>query len=299
MRKFGGKSTLRCCSLPMRCCLSIRNLSGRRVGARVGIGEKPSTLEKIMMDGIYSPLISRRDMLPQAGMGFGLLGLAGTLHAAGKFGLTSGESAVRTHFPAHAKRVIFLFMNGGPSHVDTFDPKPALKKYEGQKPTQKVFLPVKGGFAPSPFRFEPHGQSGVVLSELFPYLSQCADDLCVIRSMHTDIPNHEPGLLLMHSGVQQPVRPSLGSWVSYGLGNENENLPSFVVLAPRHPVVGPQLLSSSFLPGSYQGMAVDTNDMRIDKLVSNLHHPKLDRNQQRQQLDLLNALNRLHLEARP
>jgi hypothetical protein len=102
----------------------------------------------------------------------------------------------------------------------------------------------------------------------------------------------------MHSGVQQPVRPSLGSWISYGLGNENENLPSFVVLAPRHPVVGPQLWSSSFLPGSYQGMAVDTNDMRIDKLVANLHHPKLDRQEQRQQLDLLGALNRLHLEAR-
>jgi hypothetical protein len=235
-------------------------------------------------------------MLRQAGMGFGLLGLAGTLHAAGKFGL--GESAPRTHFPARAKRVIFLFMNGGPSHVDTFDPKPALKKYEGQKPGEKLFLPAKGGYAPSPFSFKPHGQSGVVLSELFPNLSRCVDDLCVIRSMHTDIPNHEPGLLIMHSGVQQPVRPSLGSWISYGLGNENENLPSFVVLAPRHPVVGPQLWSSSFLPGSYQGMAVDTNDMRINKLVANLHHPKLDRDQQRQQLNLLNALNRLHLEAR-
>jgi uncharacterized protein DUF1501 len=251
-----------------------------------------------MMDGIYSPLISRRDMLRQAGMGFGLLGLAGTLQAAGKFGLASNESASRTHFPARAKRVIFLFMNGGPSHVDTFDPKPALKKYEGQKPSEKRFLPVKGGYVPSPFRFRPHGKSGVVLSELFPYLAQCADDLCVVRSMHTDIPNHEPGLLLMHSGVQQPVRPSLGSWVSYGLGNENENLPSFVVLAPRHPVVGPQLWSSSFLPGSYQGMAVDTNDMRLDKLVANLHHPSLDRKEQRRQLDLLDALNRIHLEQR-
>jgi len=230
-----------------------------------------------MMKRSCSERFSRREMLRRAGMGFGLLGLAETLHAAGKFGV--GEKALRTHFPAHAKRVIFLFMNGGPSHVDTFDPKPALKKYEGQKPSQKVFLPVKGGYAPSPFRFEPHGQSGVVLSELFPRLSQCVDDLCIVRSMHTDIPNHEPGLLVMHSGVQQPVRPSLGSWISYGLGNENENLPSFVVLAPRHPVVGPQLWSSSFLPGTYQGMAVDTNDMRIE-------------------LDLLNALNRLHLEAR-
>jgi hypothetical protein len=194
--------------------------------------------------------------------------------------------------------VIFLFMNGGPSHVDTFDPKPALEKYSGQKPTGNLFRAAQAGFAPSPFCFQPHGQSGVVLSELFPRLSECADNLCVVRSMHTDIPNHEPGLLIMHSGVQQPVRPSMGSWISYGLGNENENLPSFVVLAPRHPVVGPQLWSSSFLPGAYQGMAVDTNDMRVDKLVPNLRYPSLDRGQQKQQLELLNALNRVHLEAR-
>jgi hypothetical protein len=215
-----------------------------------------------------------------------MLGLAGTLHAA------------RTHFPARAKRAIFLFMNGGPSHVDTFDPKPALERYAGQKPTGKLFIPAKSGFAPSPFRFQPHGKSGVVMSELFPYLAGCADDLCVVRSMYTDVPNHEPGLLMMHSGVQQPTRPSLGSWLSYGLGNENENLPSFVVLAPRRPVVGPQLWSSSFLPGAHQGMFVDTNDMRVEKLVANLRHPKLDHQGQKRQLDLLESLNRLHLESR-
>ena len=98
--------------------------------------------------------------------------------------------------------------------------------------------------------------------------------------MHTDVPNHEPGLLIMHSGVQQPTRPSMGSWVSYGLGSENANLPSFVVLTPRHPVVGPQLWSSSFLPGAYQGMAVDTNDLRVDRLVANLRHPTLGRDAQ-------------------
>jgi hypothetical protein len=255
-----------------------------------------------MTDRGHTPTISRRDMLRRAGMGFGLLGLAGTLHAAGRFGLASAAgdgAAARAHFPARAKRVIFLFMNGGPSHVDTFDPKPALLKYAGQKPTGNLFRAAQAGFVPSPFRFQAHGQSGVVLSELFPDLAECADSLCVVRSMHTDIPNHEPGLLVMHSGVQQPVRPSMGSWISYGLGNENENLPSFVVLAPRRPVVGPQLWSSSFLPGAYQGMAVDTNDMRVDKLVANLRHPSLDRTQQSQQLELLNALNRLHLEARP
>jgi hypothetical protein len=241
-----------------------------------------------------TPLFSRRDLLCRTGMGFGLLSLAGTMHAAERL-----AASPRTHFAPRAKRVIFLFMNGGPSHVDTFDPKPALQKHAGEKPTEKLFRAAQAGYAPSPFQFRAHGRSGVVLSELFPHLAQCADDLCIVRSMHTDVPNHEPGLLLMHSGVQQPVRPSLGSWLSYGLGNESENLPSFVVLTPRRPVVGPQLWSSSFLPGAHQGMAVDTKDMRIDKLVANLRHPSLDRAQQKPQLDLLQALNGLHLESRP
>src|SRR5205809_3466032 len=243
---------------------------------------------------------TRRDILRRMAGGFGAVGLAGLL---GRGALASASASPITasvrHLAPRAKRVIFLFMNGGPSHVDTFDPKPALEKYSGQKPTGNLFRAAQAGFAPSPFHFQQHGQSGVVLSELFPRLSQCADDLCVVRSMHTDVPNHEPGLLVMHSGVQQPVRPSLGSWISYGLGNENENLPSFVVLAPRRPVVGPQLWSSSFLPGSYQGMAVNTSDLRPERLVANLQHPSLDRTQQRQQLDLLEALNRLHLEQRP
>jgi hypothetical protein len=247
-----------------------------------------------MMQVNGTPLFSRRDLLRRAGMGFGLLGLAGTLQAAGQSALSPS-----THFAPRAKRVIFLFMNGGPSHVDTFDPKPALQKHSGEKPPGKLFRVAKAGYAPSPFQFQAHGKSGVVLSELFPRLAQCADDLCVIRSMHTDVPNHEPGLLIMHSGVQQPTRPSLGSWLSYGLGSESENLPSFVVLTPRRPVVGPQLWSSSFLPGAHQGMAVDTKDMRIETLVANLRHPTLNHEQQKPQLDLLQALNGLHLESRP
>jgi uncharacterized protein (DUF1501 family) len=117
--------------------------------------------------------------------------------------------------------------------------------------------------------------------------------------MATDVPNHEPGLLLMHAGNQQPDRPSMGAWVSYGLGPENQNLPSFVVLAPRRPVVGPHLWSSSFLPGAHQGMAVDTNDLRVERLVANLRHPTLSRPEQKKQLDLLQALNRLHQQQRP
>ena len=235
-------------------------------------------------------MFTRREMLKRAGAGFGMLGLAGSLQAAG--------SLPRLHVPAKAKRVIFLFMNGGPSHVDTFDPKPALKKYEGQVPSGTLYRTAKGGYVPSPFEFKPQGKSGVTMSELFPHLSRCADDLCVVRSMYTDIPNHEPGLLIMNSGHLQPTRPSMGSWISYGLGSLNQNLPSFVVLAPRRPVVGPQLWSSSFLPGAHQGMAVDTSDMRVDKLVANLNNPSLNRAGQQQQLDLVNELNNLHLEKR-
>ncbi len=197
---------------------------------------------------------------------------------------------------AARKRVIFLMMNGAPSHVDTFDPKPALEKFAGTQPEGKS---SKGsGFMPSPFTFRPHGESGVVLSELFPHLAQCADDLCVLRSMHTDVPNHEPGLLLMQSGNQQPIRPCLGSWASYGLGTENQNLPAFVAISPGPPVVGPQLWSNSFLPGEHQGVAVDTNDMTIDKLVPNLSHPRLSHPEQRRQLDLLQQLNLAHREQR-
>jgi hypothetical protein len=229
-------------------------------------------------------------MLHRAGMGFGALGLAGLLQPR--------AAAGTLHFAPKAKRVIVLFMNGGPSHVDTFDPKPALAKHEGKKPTASKGQNVKAGFVPSPFAFKAHGKSGVVMSELFPHLARCADDVCVVRSMHTDVPNHEPGLILMHSGTLQPTRPSLGSWVSYGLGTENENLPGFVVLAPRRPVVGPHLWSSSFLPGAHQGMAVNTQDTAVEKLVANLHHPSLTRWEQEEQLELVAKLNRMHAERR-
>jgi hypothetical protein len=203
-----------------------------------------------------------------------MLGLASVLgHAQ-----ASPAGASVLHHAARAKRVIFLFMNGGPSHVDTFDPKPMLAKHADEVPASMEDRKINAGYMPSPFRFQQHGQSGVVMSELLPNLAKCADDLCVIRSMHTNVPNHEPGLLLMNSGHQQPIRPSLGSWVSYGLGTENENLPGFVVLCPGLPVVGPQLWNSAFLPGEFQGTAVNTNDMQVDKLLANLRHPTLSRN---------------------
>ncbi len=233
--------------------------------------------------------IDRRRMLQRAGAGFGMLPLVSLLpHQA------QAAALPQPHFQPRAKRVIFLFMNGAPSHVDTFDPKPKLAEVAGQQPTDK---PTKGsGYMPSPFRFAPRGESGVVMSELFPQLANYADDLCVIRSMHTDTPNHEPGLLLMHSGSQQPTRPCLGSWASYGLGTENENLPAFVALCPGMPVVGPQLWSSAFLPGNHQALSVNTTDMRLESLVAHLKHPSFSRRDQREQLDLIQQLNQLQVQ---
>ena len=246
--------------------------------------------------------ITRRSMLSRIGGGFGAVGMIGALDAAGhlaRAGVSVGRDGGGLHAAARAKRVIFLFMNGGPSHVDTFDPKPSLQRHAGEPVPEKTERKQKtSGLMPSPFRFAPHGQSGVVISELFPQLSRLADDLCIVRSMHTDVPNHEPGLLLMHSGHQQPTRPCLGAWASYGLGTENENLPAFVALSPGQPVVGPQLWSNAFLPGEHQAVAVDTNETAVDKLVAHLRHPTLSRPQQRRQLTLLQQFNALHRQQR-
>ncbi|HBV62757.1 MAG TPA: DUF1501 domain-containing protein [Rhodopirellula sp.] len=245
---------------------------------------------------------SRRDLLSRAATGFGTIGLCGALQSASGSNTQSDNKSVPrvVHHPARAKRVIFLFMNGGPSHVDTFDPKPMLAKHEGESPSEDIAGKNRAaGYMPSPFKFTAHGDSGVVMSDLLPYLSKHADDLCVIRSMHTDVPNHEPGLLLMQSGHQQPTRPSMGSWLSYGLGTENENLPAFVALCPGLPVVGPQLWSSAFLPGQHQGIEVNTNHTEVENLISNIRHPNLSSAAQRKQLGLVQALNAHHMDSRP
>src|SRR6185503_17200182 len=241
-------------------------------------------------------MLTRRELLSRTGMGFGALGLAGLL-ADG----TRAEAAVAAgklpHLAPKAKRIVLLFMNGGPSHVDTFDPKPALAKHEGEQPAGDLFKKSKGsGYMPSPFSFAPQGRSGIVLSETLPRLAGVIDDCCVIRSMHTDVPNHEPALLQMHTGNLQPIRPSLGSWTLYGLGTANENLPGYIVLRPSPKiVVGPALWSNSFLPTECQATTVLTTDMNVEKLVANIRNPHLARGEQ---LDLLEALNRRHLAQR-
>jgi hypothetical protein len=259
------------------------------------------------------PSLTRRDLFSRIGGGFGTLGLAGVLADAGmlvpvmaappaKTQNTEGEAlnhplASRPpHFPARAKRVIFLFMNGGPSHVDTFDPKPALVRYQGQLPPAKVMTgrPKTGRVMPSPFSARPHGQSGIEVSELFPHVASCIDEICVLRSMYTDNPNHEPSLLMMNSGNMQPIRPSLGSWLTFGLGTENQNLPGFVVLCPGKPVVGPQLWSNSFLPGIYQGTHIRNQTIDPDRIIRDITNRRLSTPEQRAQIDLLQSLNQEH-----
>jgi hypothetical protein len=204
------------------------------------------------------------------------------------------------HVAAKAKRVIFLFLNGGPSHIDTFDPKPALKQYEGKQPEGELYKKSKGnGFMPSPLEFKKCGQSGIEVSETLPNIGRIIDDCCVIRSMKTDVPNHEPALLQMNTGNIQPIRPSMGSWVLYGLGTENENLPGYVVLRPSPKiVVGPALWSNSFLPAEFQATSIITADMQVNKLVANIKNPELTFDQQREQLDVLQKLNRRHADRR-
>jgi hypothetical protein len=251
------------------------------------------------------------------GGGFGALGLAGVLaqempvivrsaRAAGAVPLrpASGNplAPLPTHFPARATRVIFLFMNGGPSHVDTFDPKPMLGKHDGGLAPASLTMKTgrKNGakLMASPFAFRKAGQSGIEVSELYPEVAGCIDDICVIRSMHTDIPNHEPALLMMNSGQIQPTRPSMGSWLTYGLGTENQNLPGYVVLCPGKPVVGPQLWSNSFLPGIYQGTHINNSSVDPRTIIRNVNNTHLTREEQRRQLDLLRKMNESHADER-
>lgn len=260
-----------------------------------------------MRDELHAAL-SRRHWLSRMGTGFGTLGLASVLAESGLLGQSAAQAAAATnplaprspHFARRAKRVIFLFMNGGPSHVDTFDPKPALEKYAGQQPEEltKNYQRKVGKLFPSPFKFQKHGENGVDVSELYPRLASVIDDICVIRSMHTDIPNHEPGLLMMNSGNTQPTRPSLGSWLTYGLGTENQNLPGYVVLCPGKPVVGPQLWGNSFLPGIFQGCHINNSKLDPKTVIAHVHNPYLPPGAQRQQLDLIQELNRAHLAER-
>jgi hypothetical protein len=256
-----------------------------------------------------TPHLTRRALLCRSGMGLASLGLAGLLADEGLLAAGPIDSARATnplaprvpHFPAKAKRVIHLFMNGGPSHVDTFDPKPLLEKYAGKAlPRENLRTERKTGAAfPSPFKFSKHGQSGLEISDLFPHTAKHADDLCVIRSMQADVPNHEPSLMLMNCGDARLVRPSFGSWVTYGLGSDNQNLPGFIAMCPGgYPIQETQNWQSAFLPGVYQGTYINTRNTDLEKLIENIRGKHVSPTDQRHQLDLLKRLNERHEAAR-
>ncbi|MEO0448073.1 MAG: DUF1501 domain-containing protein [Verrucomicrobiota bacterium] len=246
--------------------------------------------------------VSRRRYLESAGYGLGALAL-GDLLAEGE---NSPLSVRRSHFPGKAKRVIHLFMNGGPSQMDTFDPKPQVTALHGKElpdsvksklqPTQKNRVGTLYG---TPFSFEKHGASGLEISELYPRVAEHADDLCVIRSMKGEIANHTPGLLLTNCGNSTLARPSLGSWLMYGLGNESEDLPGYVVLCPKGvPTAQSRNWTSSFLPGVYQGLHIDIAT-ESKELLPNLTRSDISSSDQRRQVAMTQMLNRRHLAARP
>ncbi len=253
-----------------------------------------------MTPNYQSPNFTRRDFLTRCGMGMGSLLASGLLQQAQAARNPLLPKA--SHFGGRVKRVIHLFMNGGPSQVDTFDPKPMLDKWHGKAlpnhlPTERP----TGAALKSPFAFQNYGQSGLPVSDLFARTAEsAADELCVIRSMRANVPNHEPSLMLMNCGDSAFNRPSMGSWVAYGLGTENQNLPAFIVLCAGLPVKGADNWRASFLPGSFQATHIDTRGKKkVDDLIPNLRNQRLQPNDQRRQLDFIRRMNEQHIAQRP
>jgi hypothetical protein len=247
-----------------------------------------------MNEQLRDKFLTRREMLERCGFGLGAIALTQLPGLAQEKGFASPLAPKPPHYAPKVKRVIHLFMNGGPSQVDTFDPKPMLSKYDGKSLPIHLKTERKTGVGfGSPYKFQRYGNSGIEVSELYPNVAQHVDDICLIRSMHTDLPNHEPSLLLMNCGDARQIRPSLGAWLTYGLGTENQNLPGFVVLCPYgYPVSGTQNWTAGFLPSVYQGTYIDTKEIEIERLIEHIKNSHTSRPQQRQQLDLLAQLNR-------
>jgi hypothetical protein len=257
------------------------------------------------MDRI-APLISRRELLSRMGTGLPALGLASVLADAG-FAATSATAAAHNplvakapHFRAKAKHVIHIYLNGGPSQVDTFDPKPLLKQYEGKLlPTGNLTTERKTSYAlPSPFEFRRYGKSGLEISEIFDKTAQHADDMCIIRSMHANTPNHEQSMRLMNCGDERLSRPSMGAWITYGMGTENEDLPGFIAMCPGLPVADVSNWRSAFLPGIYQGTHIDTRKKTVEELIENIRNQEVAPGDQQRQMKLLRLLNQQHQQSR-
>ena len=246
------------------------------------------------------PDLTRRDLLASVGTGIGWLALPSLLHA--DAAANANPLAPRSpHFPPRAKRIIHIYLNGGPSQVDTWDPKPELTKWGGKRiPVGNLTTERETGVAlASPFQFDQYGDSGLWCSEIFKKTAIWhADRICVIRSMHANTPNHEQSMRLMNTGDERLSRPSYGSWLTYGLGCENQNLPGFVTLCPGLPVADSSNWRSAFLPGIYQGTYLDTRKTNVTELIANIQSPRTGVADQRRQLDLLASLNRQHQATR-
>ena len=242
------------------------------------------------------PMPTRREALRRMGTGMGVLALPSLLNAA-----ANPLSSRDPHFRPRAKHIIHIYLNGGPSQVDTWDPKPELTRQAGKRlPTGNLTTERETGVAlASPFTFRQHGESGIWCSSVFQKTaSQHADKICVVRSMHANTPNHEQSMRLMNTGDERLSRPSYGSWLLYGLGTENQNLPGFVTLCPGLPVADSSNWRSAFLPGIYQGTYLDTRKTKIDELIANIRNVTIPHTAQRKQLDLLSVLNRKHQQQR-
>jgi len=237
--------------------------------------------------------LSRRDALCSLGAGFGGLALADLLRA------DAAGAPTAPHFAPRAKSVIFLFMSGGPSHLDLFDPKPEIAKRAGQRP-QDVDVRterVTGGLLPSPFQFRKCGAAGIEVSELLPEFQTCVDDVCVVRSLHGVNPNHAPAANHLFSGRIDQIHPSLGAWVSYGLGRENDSLPGFVSI--KNGDTASRYVRNGYLPGENQATPIDPRTPRVEKMIRHLRNETLAPESQRRQLEFIRALNAAHRERRP
>jgi hypothetical protein len=245
---------------------------------------------------MFNSLLSRREILQSTSCGFGMLALAGLFGKTAAAAPDSNNplSPKSPHFAPRAKRVIFMFMQGAPSHVDMFDYKPALEKDDGKSPSATgQYKAGNRKLMKSPWKFPQSGKSGLPISELLPNLAKQADDLCLLNSMHTDLPNHPQAAVQLHTGSFQFVRPSMGAWIVYGLGTENAELPGFITINPITRVGGAVNFGSSFLPAPFQGTPIGGEGQNLSNAaIPNITNRSLTRDQQRKQLDLLQTLNR-------
>ena len=236
-------------------------------------------------------MLNRRELLANWSLGFGSLALAELLA-----GETTSGATPKPHFAPKAKRVIFLFMSGGPSHLDLFDPKPAILKYAGQRPKEVNLRTerVTGGLLPPIAAFQPGGKCGTEISDLLPHIREHADDICVVRSLVGGNPNHAPAANFLFSGRIDQIHPSLGAWTSYGLGSANQNLPMFVSL--KKGSTASRYVRNGYLPGEFQGTPIDADGKSPEQMIRNLRHPNLSRKKQQRQLEFIQLLNRNHRE---